>query len=156
MFKEKSVHWALYIYIYIYIYIYNMYLYLRLPLVRPFCTHTSFALPLSEHHKPPTSAGSPGLEPLPFTREGSLHQGPQSPETLCPAPSPEHCLHLMPCAAGRSWLPSTSRSFKLFLAFPPASNHAHPGGGGVCLTPVSPEPRGTRENRRPRCRGDQP
>ena len=31
------------------IYIYNMYLYLRLPLVRPFCTHTSLALPLSAH-----------------------------------------------------------------------------------------------------------
>ena len=123
MFKKKSVHWVLYIYIYVFIPQSSS-------LVRPFCSHTSLALPLSAHHKPPTSAGSPGLEPLPFTRDESLQPGSQSPETLCAAPSPKHCLHLVPCAAGRSRLQSTSRTSKLFLAFPQASNHAHPGGGG--------------------------
>ena len=72
-------------------------------LVRPFCTHTSLALLLSSHHKPTTSAGSPGLEPLPFTREGSLHRdlSPQRHSTRRRAASTvSTSCHVQPGAAG--------------------------------------------------------
>ena len=99
IFKKESVHWVLYTHTH------TQYVFVppSSSLVRPFCTHTSLALLLSSYHKPPTSAGSPGLEPLPFTREGSLHRdlSPQRPSALRRAASTvSTSCHVQPGAAG--------------------------------------------------------
>lgn len=129
-------YYIIHIYIYMYVFIPQ-----SSSLVRPFCSHTSLALPLSAHHKPPTSAGSPGLEPL------ALHSGRVSSTRTSVSRDPLHSAKPQalspPRAVCKPGAPGSRALAEPPNFFSPSSGlKSRASGEAGCLTPVIPELQG--------------